>query len=218
MRIKDKVKINSLEGHNNKVRVIRHFKKENKEEYIISLHENNIMIVWDIENNYNKKYKKKVKEDIYDALLLFNIDEKDYIILGSDKKGQYSKLYEMKENIEYKKEVYGTNNNETIYLIPWIYNNKYYIIGCCYKKISINNILEKESYELKKDPEGIHCCGYIYNNNYLCVSDYDNVMLRIWDLVKREILKEIKYDGLYGRGIIAWNNKYTIVGNKDVLL
>ena len=111
MRIKDKVKINSLEGHNNKVRVIRHFIKENKEEYIISCDENNIMIVWDIENNYNKKYKKKVKEDIYDALLLFNIDEKDYIILGSDKKGQYSKLYEMKENFELKKEVYGTNNN-----------------------------------------------------------------------------------------------------------
>ena len=213
MRIKDKVIINSLKGHNNKVIVIRYFKKENKEEYIISCDCNKIMIVWDIENNYNKKYKKEVSEYIIDALLLFNIDKKDYIILSSNNKGEYSKLYEMKENIEYKKEVYGTNNNETIYLIPWIYKNKYYIIECCYnKKISINNILEEECYDLKKEPEGIHYCGYIYNDNYLCVSDYDNGMIRIWDLVKKEIFKEIKYDVLNGKGIIGWNNKYTIVG------
>ena len=118
----------------------------------------------------------------------------------------------MKENIEYKKEVYGTNNNETRYLIPWINKNKYYIIECCYNKISINNILEEECYDLKKEPEGSYCCGYIYNDNYLCVSDYNNGMIRIWDLVRKEIFKEIKYDVLRGKGIIGWNNKYTIVG------
>ena len=64
------------------------------------------------------------------------------------------------------------------------------------------------------NPEGYHYCGYIYNDNYLCVSDENNSCIRIWDLVNKIIYKEIKYDGRYGREIIGWNNKYTIVGCK----
>ena len=68
-------------------------------------------------------------------------------------------------------------------MIPWLYKNKYYIIECCYKKISINNMLEDECYaNLTMNPEGLHCCGYIYNDNYLCVSDNNNNCIRIWDL------------------------------------
>ena len=98
-------------------------------------------------------------------------------------------------------------------MIPWLYNNKYYIIECCAYKISINNIFEDENYSnLSKEPEGVHCCGYIYNNNYLCVSDYNNNYIRIWDLVNKSIYKQINYDARYGREIIPWNNKYTIIG------
>ena len=99
-------------------------------------------------------------------------------------------------------------------MIPWLYKYKYDIIECCLYKISINNILEEECYaNLNINPEGNHCCGYIYNDNYLCVSDYDNNCIRIWDLVNKIIYKEIKYDGSNGREIILWNNKYTIVGS-----
>ena len=74
-------------------------------------------------------------------------------------------------------------------MIPWLYNNKYYIIECCRYKISINNIFEDENYSnLSKQPEGYHYCGYIYNNNYLCVSDYDNNYIRIWDLINKLIM------------------------------
>ena len=98
-------------------------------------------------------------------------------------------------------------------MIPWLYKNKYYIIECCNKKISINNMLEDECYaNLNMNPEGYYYCGYIYNDNYLCVSDNNNNSIRIWDLVNKIIYKEIKYDGRYGYEIIPWNNKYTIVG------
>ena len=98
-------------------------------------------------------------------------------------------------------------------MIPWLYKNKYYIIECCNNKISINNMLEDECYaNLKMNPEGYYCCGYIYNDNYLCVSEYNNNCIRIWDLVNKIINKEIKYDGRNGREIIPWNNKYAIVG------
>ena len=142
MRIKEKRIINTLKGHNTNVRVIRYYKKENKEEYILSSDKNKLNIIWDIENNYNIKYKIKIeyKGYIYDAILLFNIYNKNYIILSSGNVNEYSKLYELKENIEFNKDIYGTKENKTYYLIPWLYKNKYYIIECCYNKISINNI------------------------------------------------------------------------------
>ena len=61
MRIKEKRIINSLKGHNTNVRVIKYYKKENKEEYILSSDENKLNIIWDIENNYNIKYKIKIE-------------------------------------------------------------------------------------------------------------------------------------------------------------
>ena len=104
-------------------------------------------------------------------------------------------------------------------MIPWIYQNKYYIIDCSFKNISINNIFEDENYAiLKKDPEFYHYCGYIYNNIYLCVSDSDNKFIRIWDLVKKVIYKQINYDANYGFGIIPWNSTFSILGCKGCLV
>jgi len=99
-------------------------------------------------------------------------------------------------------------------MIPWLYKNKYYIIDCCYYKISISNLLEDECYanfSLNLLKFGF-CCGYICNDNYLCVSDYTKNCIRMWDLVNKEICKEIEYEGRFGYGIIPWNNKYTILG------
>ena len=74
-------------------------------------------------------------------------------------------------------------------------------------------MLEDECYaNLTMNPEGYHCCGYIYNDNYLCVSDDNNNCIRIWDLVNKVKYKEIKYEDRYGYKIIPWNNKYTILG------
>ena len=78
MRINDKTIIISLKGHNNITTVIRYYIKDNKEEYILSCDWNKLVIVWDIQNNFNKKYNIQVKDSgmIWDALLLFNIFKK----------------------------------------------------------------------------------------------------------------------------------------------
>ena len=103
-------------------------------------------------------------------------------------------------------------------MIPWLYKENYYIIECCYHKISINNMLKDEIYaNLTMDPEGKHCCGYVYNDNYLCVSDLDNNNIRIWDLVNKVVYKQINYDGGKAREIISWNNKYAIIGCENGL-
>ena len=215
MRINDQSIITSLKGHNKGTTVIRYYLKNNNEDYILSCDCNKLTIIWDIQNNYNQKYiiQSDYSGYIYDALLLFNYNNKDYILLSSGKTNEYSKLYEFKDKTPFVKNIYETNKNNTAYMIPWLYNNKYYIIECCVNKISINNIFEDENYSnLSKEPEGVHYCGYIYNNNYLCVSDWNNNYIRIWDLVNKSIYKQINYDARYGCEIIPWNNKYTIIG------
>ena len=188
MRIKYKTIINSLKGHNANTIVIRYYSKDNKEEYLLSSDKNKLVIIWDIQNFYNKKYtiQAQYSSDIYDALLLFNVFNKDYILLSNYSSNEYSKLYEFKENTPFVKNIHGTNDHATYFMIPLFYNNKYYLIECSVNKIYINNIFEDENYaNLSMDPEGSHYCGYLYNDNFLCVSDYGQKFIRIWDLAKK---------------------------------
>ena len=88
-------------------------------------------------------------------------------------------------------------------MIPWSYKNKHYFIDFCYGKLTINNIFENENYAiLSSQPEDYHYCGYIYNKNYLCDSDYDNNFITIWDLKKKNVYKRIIYDAIHGSEII----------------
>ena len=217
MRISDKTKITSLKGHNNNTSVIRYHKNDNKEEYILSCDYDKLVIVWDIQNNYNIKYniREEYTGNILDALLLFNVYDLNYILVSSENRNEYSKFYLFEENTPFIKIIYGSNENNTIFMIPWFYNKEYYIIECCDSKISINNILEDECYaNLKQNSNDCNYCGYIYNDNYLCVSDFKNECIRIWDLVNKVNYKEIKYNAIHGYEIIPWNNEYTIIGCK----
>ena len=215
MRIEDKTIITSLKGHNYYTSVIRYYLKDNNEEYVLSCDEYNIVIIWDIGDYYKKKYKiqeKGYSGYIKDALLLFNIFNMNYILLSSNA-NEYSQLYEFNKKTKYIKKINGTNKYYTFYMIPWEYNNKYFIIECGNKIISINNLLENENYaELSMEPEYNHGCGFIYKDNYLCVSDNYNGFIRVWDLIKKVIYKQINYNIYRGYEIIAWNNTYSILG------
>ena len=219
MRIYDKNLITSLKGHNKQTNVIRYYLKNISEDYILSCDWNKLIIIWDIQNNFNKKYTLQAKYTgiIFDVLLLFNIYNKDFILLSSAKENEFSELYEFKDNTPFIKNIYQTNKNQTSYMIPWLYKDEYYIIDCCIRdKISINNLLEEENYvNLSLDSKGMCCCGYIYNDIYLCVSDWKNNNIKIWDLVNKTIYKQI-YHGLnHGCAIIPWNNIYAIIGCKS---
>ena len=221
MRIRDKMTINSLKGHNSPTRAIRYFlKKDNNNDYILSCDNNKFVIVWDVQNYYNKIYTIQNDYNSDDGLLLFNIFNNNYIILTNDS-FCYSKLYELKENTKFIRNIYDTNKNcYPHFMIPWFYQNKYYIIYLCYENISINNIFEDECYAiLSQSPETHHYFGYLYNNNYLCVSDNNCKFIRIWDLVHKKIWKQINYDDSKGGlGIIQWNNIYTIVAGQNCLI
>ena len=142
---------------------------------------------------------------IWNALILFNIFEKNYIFIQSNDLNENTKIYEFKDIISFIKEIFGKKDNKTNYLMPWFYKNNYYLIEYCNSKISINNIFKDEKYaDLTKEPEGFYCCGHIYNDNYLCVTYYNNTFMGIWGLVKKEMYKEIELDVSLALEIIPW--------------
>ena len=214
MIIKNKLIKYSLNKYKRDVEIIKYYTKENKEEYLLSCDNTKLVIVWDIQNDYNIKYsiELELSDYIRDALLLFNINNKDYITISNGGQSEYTKLYELKENTPFIRNIYGTKENKTYYSILWKYKKKFYLIECCYQKISINNLLEDDCYDnLDMPPESYHYCGYLYNKNYLCVTSEESV--RIWDLISKEINKEIKIN--YSYGIIPWNNNLSIIGSYE---
>ena len=216
MRIRDKTIITSLKGHNGTIYVIKYYQKENKEEYILSSDEKSLVIIWDIQNYYSKKYSiQSTNGRLFDALLLFNVFNKDYILLPSYETNNFSKLYEFTENTPFIKNIYGTNENNCMCAVPWFYNNKYYIIQSSDDFIIINNLFENENYaklSMGKSPNQYYCC--LYKKNYLCVTSSMANNVRIWDLVNKVIYKQIDYEAKYDNGyeIVHWNDKYSIVG------
>ena len=221
----------SLEGHENRITTVRYFinNKDNKE-YLISADKNKIVIIWDITNNYDIKFKIETgyKKYIYSCLLLFpnkenNIkDEVDdgYIItstdsINDDNSCSATKIYSF-NNGTLVRYIHNSNTYKVWYLLYW-YNkndNKYYIIELVNKKIVINDLLENEVYcELIQEPEHHHYSGFIYNRDdidYLCSSS-QNGLINIWDLYNKKIFKIINTNKCQLFHIIEWDNKYVIV-------
>ena len=212
----------SLKAHNNGTPTVRYFldKKKNKE-YLISADFLKNVIIWDINNNYNILLainSKVYKGSILSAILFFNVKIKDneyndYIITSSDNESDdFSKVYNL-SNGSFIRNISDTNNNLSYYLLPWEYENKYYIIELCLNKISINNLLEDEKYaELKSNPESSHFGGFIYDNTFLCCSS-ENGQIRIWDLIQKKLVKKIEMKGSFYFEIIPWNEQYIIAAN-----
>ena len=222
----DNKKINSLSGHNNKIRTIRYFMNDkDKNEYLISADDNKIVIIWDITNNFNIKHKIDTKYggSIYSCLLIFPKNSEDNYIITStfNKSGKdedsASKLYSLSNGNQIKC-FNNTNNNSIFYLLSWYNNidNKYYVIQFSCMKIIINSLLEDELYaELSNEPENNHFSGCLYtkNDNDYLFSSSSNGYINIWDLYNKKIYKTINTNGCKLAHIIEWNKKYIIVAD-----
>ena len=212
----------SLKAHNNGTPTVRYFLDEKKnKEYLISADFLKTVIIWDINNEYNillKISNKDYKGSILSAILFFNVKIKDneyndFIITSSDDENDdFSKIYSF-NNGSFVRNISNTNKNNSYYLLPWVYNNNYYIIDLCLNKIFISNLLTDEKYgELVSAPESSHFGGFVYNSNYLCCSS-ENGQIRIWDLVKKNLVKKIEMKGSCYFEIIPWNEQYVIAAN-----
>ena len=216
-------KILSLKGHNKNVTTIRYFiNDKNKNEYLMSADFNYYIIIWDISNNYNIKYKfdSGYKGNIYSCLMVFphNIDENYFItstraIIYKSFYDQYTKLYSL-DTGDFIKNFDNTNDIRIFYLLLWLNknNNEYYVIQLSSGKILISSIFSENSFCLNEENKNEILSGYIYeknNNDYLCVSSYGSIS--IWDLFNQTKFKVISSYENYLWHIIQWNDKYSIV-------
>ena len=227
-------KLLSRPGHKNNIKTIRYFiDNKKKNEYLISGDKSNkeqIVIIWDVTNNYDIKYNINTQygNSIYSCLMIFpeNTENNDEILLitssyytskNLDKAA--TKVYSLKDNnynlIRYFEK---TNKISVYYLLPWHnkQNNKLYIIQLCDEEILINNLNEdKLSFELINKPESQHYSGFIYSKNnvdYLCSSS-NNGYINIWDLYSQKIYKTFDTNGCQLAHIIEWNKKFFIVAD-----
>ena len=190
-----------------------------KEEYLYItglLYMKNIIriIAFDIRNNYNEKIIIDINDyiDCNNALLLFDIFKKNYILV-SYKKDKSSKLYDYQKNDSFIKNIHGTNNYETKVMIPWYYKDKFYIIDICSEKIIINNLLEDKSYaELKLRGIIDYQNGFLSEDKYLYAyyNDKYSDKIIIWDLINKNMIKNIEV--IYKiRSMLLWDSNYAII-------
>ena len=203
-----------LIGHIRGIRTLKYFLNETfQKDYLISSDKNQIIIIWDISSNYNILHKINTEYfgNICSTLLLFSINNNDYILTSSAHNNEHTRIYSFKEG-NFIKNIKNTEKNQTLNLIHWIYNNKNYIIELCANKISINNLLNDENYaELIAEPESFHQSGFIYKENYLYCSS-EKGFIRIWDLKNKIFTNSIQVQGCV-YGIILWSNEYLISAN-----
>ena len=214
--------IKALKGHSHCLSCIRYFmNNKNKEEYLISAeYVKEIVILWDITNNYDIKYKFNPLHDntIFSCLLLFTKDNDNYIITSSSNENKpYLYVYSLRNGL-FIKNIIVKYGEKIYYLLSWNSNNKYYIILFSCGKIIITNLMENELYyELIQMPEDFHYSGFIYKKNskdFLC-SSCQNGYINIWDLINKEIVKIINTYGGKLYHIIQWNEKYIIVADRN---
>ena len=217
--------IKELEGHECHITSIRYFvNNKTNNEYLISADKSNLVIVWDISNNYQicHKIQTDYKDYILSCLLIFNIEisstkVNNYIVISCSCIG-FTKLYSF-DNGLFLKNIQNTENNLTNYLLLW--KNKKdendYIIECCFKKIYIYYLLNNNQLYAElisnNTANSEHFSGIIYTKkdvDLLLVSS-SNGYIDVWDLFNKTIYLSININGSRYMDIIQWNEKYTIV-------
>ena len=211
--------LKSLKGHNNFITFIKLFYDPLKNrKYLISIDNIKLVIIWDICNNYSKrKIILDYKGLIYNASLIFNIYDNDYLITTSYNLLEYTKLFSF-DTIKFIRNIYYTDKNNTRYTITWERENYegFYLIEFCDHKISIVNIFEDEIFfELKTDDKNEkYNNGFLfYKNNveYLCCGGWEG-NIYIWNMKELILENKIELYDFYGLGyLIPWSDNIIIV-------
>ena len=223
-------KILSLEGHLEKLTMIRYFiNNKNSKEYLISGDLDKLVIIWDITNNFKSLYKIKTKYGntnyIFSCLLVFPHydNNNNYIITSSsnsndDYEKSSTKIFSL-ENGQYIRYISKSQDYSIFYLISWHNkkNDSYYIIQLAFHRIVINNLLENEFYSKFENIGDTYSCGFIYPKNnidYLYASS--SRAIYILDLLSKQLVKKIEIRQSNIKYIIEWNRKYLIAADNNI--
>jgi WD40 repeat protein len=229
IKLKTNKPVISLKGHHYFVNIVKYFKnKNNNKEYLISCDKANVIIIWDIINQFSNIYKIECKISIgfiSDALIFFDNKEiygkiDDYIIFSFDCH-YYTNIYSLNN----KKKIgiiEHTNEYNTYYLLLWFHkkNKTIYLIELSNGNIYIYNINKNTlyfiftigSYENSKINS-----GFIYNknNNDLLIVCFDSGIISIINLEAKKQYPNFYYKSFEKNKInlsylLLWSNKYII--------
>ena len=203
-------KILSLKAHEQKIEVVRYFiKPKINSQYIVSADLYKIFI-WDIENNFEKKYEIDLNgSNLIDCLLFFSNDiiNKDYIFTSGSYQTDGMNCYISDTNMysfdnQYIKKMESVDGY-LYHLLSWNdeINNNYYIVILSIIYIVIINLLDGKLYCKLYNYTGDfdfnlnankadHAYIYKENNNYYLV-DLNYHIITIWDLYKKCEFKKI---------------------------
>ena len=220
-------KILSLKGHKYDIENVRYFiNKKNFNEYLISADSFVFapkVIVWDINDNYKIKHIINTQYNsgiIFSCLLIFPYNYNDNFIISSTsneniyyKKYASTKIYSL-NNGKFFKYIKDSETYNVYYLLSWYnkINNKNYVIQFCGDNVIINDLFSDEIYSDISVNDNEHRFGLILekdNTEYLYyTSNFGNIV--IYDLYKKSIIKNVKFNRYYTLNFIQWNENYFI--------
>ena len=228
----DNKKILSLVGHENEINSIKYFiNNKYHKEYLVSVEEKEIIIVWDITHNYNLKYKinNGCQGKISCCILIFPHNLMNDFIAECTTlfEKNNTRLYSL-DNVELIKEFNNSEKYPIYDLISWYNkeNNEYYIIQIGLMAIIVCNLLLDDEiyFEFKITDRYIFHKGFLYEkdeNDYLVsLSIYGQII--ILDLYSLTIVKKLdilrENTDLCGalKNCILWNNKYIILNFQNI--
>ena len=217
-----------LQGHNYYIKICKYFKDNNNiNEYLISSDIENVIIIWDIANNYsiNNKIDYKISFGYIIAIICSNnIDfygkKDDYIIFGFNCK-YYTNVYSLKDKVK-TGIIDKTNEYNTYYLLIWLNkkDNNNYLIELS-ENIFIYNLKENNIYSIVNVGDYYNSkinSGFIYNknnNDYLIFACNSGIIYKL-NLETKEInkifsIKSYNKEKIYFSYLVQWSNKYMIV-------
>ena len=153
---------------------------------------------------------------MYSALILFDhINNENYIVTSSP--NDYIKLWNF-ENGKFVRNI-GTKKDYTYFLNSWKNEDTNYIINANADNIKIYGIKkENELFGEYTGPDRTwHMSAFvekINGINILFESDGKGYV-RMWNLEKNEMIKDIRCPSVSLRGLCLWNRKYLIAASSD---
>ena len=230
MSLKTKKIIRVLRGHSSPICIVRHFfNPKNKFDYLISVDDNKILIVWELSNNFKIKQTLNLTyKNIYSAIMIFD-NKNDYIITSTynnqNLAEDFTKIFNL-ENGKFLRNIGGKLPSKTYYLLSWKnpIDDIWYVIDFCFGKILIYPINGEDNFfELKANVPFENSLTYYYgsiignDNNNLC-SISENGYLHIWNLFDKTLLNTIKFNNGILNSLIKWSDRYIIVSDKKKCL
>ena len=230
INLKTKKLIRVLRGHSTLVCIVKHFFNfKNNNDYLISVDDNKILIIWELSNNFRiKQTLNLMYKNIYSAILIFD-ERNDYIITSTysneNLAEDFTKIFSL-ESGKFLRNITGTNTTKTHYLLPWKNknDNNWYVIDFCVGKILVNQINGGENtFTLKSKVDFESELTYYYGNllgkdkNFL-IAISEGGYIHIWNLIDFSLLNTMRINNGNLNTFLNWSERYIIVSDKKKYL